>query len=733
MEKQPIQHRREHSDVLDSLPAGVLRCLNDSAFTILQTNQGFLKLFGFTENELAGQFHNSFLGMVHPSERQHFLAQAAGQLKKGSRFSFSFRAACKGGGYKLFAGSAALAQEDDSCFDCVLLDLSGARDAQEELTHSLERLQIIMDQISDIIFEWDIPNDTITYSPNWLEKFGYAPHYGGTEHIGSTFRHFHPDDAVSMAAGMEKIKGGAVQTMLDVRIRHANGRYIWCRLRAATQFDGAGRPLRAVGTIADIDEEKRLIDDLRKRAELDALTGLYNHAETEKRTRLHLDGRPDEICALFIIDVDDFKHVNDGQGHLFGDAVLSELAAGLKRLARKSDIIGRIGGDEFAMFLKGISSAEIAEEKARSLTKLFQNLLEGEKQPIEVTCSIGVALYPADGENFQALYHRADLALYQAKSRGKNQYAFFDAENMGAMERTGYSSLGAVIDSDQQAGGGSGDLVNYVFQILYDTSDIDRAIQATLEIVGRRFDVSRAYIFENSEDGKYTDNTYEWCNEGITPQKEFLQHYPYESVKGYRELFKENAIFYCRDVHSLTPEQTTLFESQGIRSTLQCALLEGTDFRGFIGFDECTGLRLWNKEEIGMLSLIAQMLTTFLLKKREADRDRRMMVQLNTILDTQNAYIYAIAQDTYQLLYFNHKTAAFDPAIQVGMTCYQALFGRNSPCERCPLTGAAEIYNPRYDIWSKVQVSTMKWGGSSAYLLTCFDITEYRRMQGPGN
>ena len=102
------------------------------------------------------------------------------------------------------------------------------------------------------------------------------------------------------------------------------------------------------------------MEDLRRRAELDALTGLYNHTETERRAGLYLEGRPETICAMFIIDVDNFKQVNDGQGHLFGDAVLAELAAGMKKLTRKSDVIGRIGGDEFAIFLKDVPSAPVS-------------------------------------------------------------------------------------------------------------------------------------------------------------------------------------------------------------------------------------------------------------------------------------------------------------------------------------------------------------------------------------
>ncbi len=721
---------QEGEAILNLIPGGVMQCRHDSDYSIVEVNEGFLGMFGFTREELAEQFQNRFLTMVHPSDRQNFLIEVDRQLNKGDRLSLSYRVLCKDGRYKWTASSAQLfGDEQEDRFFCIFLDLTEVRDAQEKLRLSLEHLEIIMNQSSDIIFEWDLAADTISFSPNWLEKFGYAPNYDGSLRKEEILRHFYPDDIEPMAELMEEVKKGVPNSVVDVRIRNEKDRYIWCRIRTATQYNAEDRPLRAVGTISDIDEEKRMLEDLRRRAELDALTGLYNHAEMESRAEQYLADKPETVCAMFVIDVDNFKLVNDRQGHLFGDAVLAELAAGMKKLTRKSDVIGRIGGDEFAMFLKDIPSSQTAEKKAQKLMTMFQQLFQGEKQSVEVTCSIGLAIYPWDGVDYQALYHCADLALYQAKSQGKNQYARYDAKSMAAVERIGYSSLGSAIDSNQTASGKTGDLVNYVFQILYDANDIDLAVEAILEIVGRRFDVSRAYVFENSACGEYTDNTYEWCNEGILPQKEFLQHYPYENVKGYQDLFRDNAVFYCRDIHALTPAQTALFESQGICSTLQCALYEGKEFRGFIGFDECTGLRMWNKEEIGMLSLIAQMLTTFLLKKREADRNEQIMVQLNTILDMQDAYIYAIRQETYELLYLNQKTLQLDPSAEVGMTCHQAFFGRRTPCESCPLTGATEVYNPQYHVWTRVQFSTMKWGDSSAYLINCADVTEYKRLQ----
>lgn len=723
------EHGKEYQTLLNNIPGGVQQCLNDEAFSLVEVNQGFLDLFGFSRREIMERFADRFIEMIHPADRARMRSEAKEKLGSGKKSTLHYRVLCKDGSYKWVMDSAQLIRSpngQDRIF-CVLMDVTESRNTQEQLRLSLELHQTIMDQAADILFVWDFQSDTISFSSNWQKKFGYLPSYHGLAKRDTVYRNIHPDDAQTLWESMLAAKNGRGFSTVEARVFNIEGRYIWCRFRATDQYDESGAPWKAVGVITDIDEEKRALDDLKKRAELDALTGLYNRSETEGRIRRHLAGQPQGLCAFFVIDVDNFKKINDGMGHLLGDAVLTELAVGIKKLTRQSDVVGRIGGDEFILFLKDLSCAEIAKEKADGLLEVFRNLFRREKQPVEVTCSIGVAVFPQDGEDFPSLYHSADLALYQAKSRGKNQYAFYDPNCRPPMDLAGHSALGASIDSDQHPAGGAGDLANYVFQILYDASDLDHAIELTLEIVGKRFDVSRAYIFENSEDGKSSSNTYEWCNEGIRPEKENLQQCAFSNAINYEDLFQEKSVFYCRDIHSLHPSLTEFFAQQGICSTLQCAMYYGTVFSGFIGFDECTGARMWTKEEVGSLSMISQMLAIFLQRKRATDHDRKLAMRLNAVLDAQDAYIYAIGRDTYELLYLNQKTRELDPAVRTGNLCYRAFFDRESPCGHCPLTGADEIHNPKYGLWTRVRVAPMQWGQSPAYLLSCFDITAYKK------
>lgn len=721
---------------MNKLPSGVMIHRPDERFTIEEVNDEFLRILGYAPGEELLVQGASFLEMVHPGDRAAIECRVFEQLCAGPVADGEFRVVCKGGTVKWVMARGRLGADPAGreLLFCTLMDITEQMNTREALRLSLERHQIIMDQTTDIIFEWDFASDAMLYSANWQKKFGYEPIDESVSTDLPAKSHIHPEDVGALKKVMADARRGAPYSTAEVRIRNAQGRHIWCRIRATDQYDEAGAPIKAVGVVTDIDEEKRMIEGLRHRAERDALTGLYNKDETRIQIERYLSVcEHSEISALLMVDVDDFKVVNDSKGHLFGDAALTALAAAMKRLARSTDVIGRIGGDEFAVFLKAIPSEAFALQKAQQLLSAFHQLFAGEKQAYDVSCSIGVALSPADGRAFQQLFRCADAALYQAKSEGKNRIARYEgASDVGYVGRTG-SALGAEIDSDRELPGDSEELIHYVFQVLYRTDDIEEAVPLIMEIAGKRYDVSRVYIFENTEDGQLTNNTFEWCNAGVQPEKQRLQNIPYAQMDDYEAHFNEEGIFYCRDIQQLPDSQRQLLESQAVRSVLQCAIRESGQFKGFVGFDECTGLRLWTRKEIAALTLISRLLSTFLLKKRAQDRDRAASLRMRDILDSQDAFIYAIDHRSYELLYLNKKTHDLDPRARAGMKCHQAFFGHAEPCAHCPVreamakgSGSNEFYNPQYGIWTEAHASRLRWDDRDAYLIACYDITPYK-------
>lgn len=729
----------------NSVPGGIFQCLFNEELTLLEMSEGFLHLIGYTRRQVHEELGDSLMRLIEPEDLKASLIEVENQLKVSNTKEIQYRLRHRDGHFINVLDRGTLLDDEfgRKAFYCIVVDVTKEKQMEKDLRLSLERYQIIINQTNDVIFEWDIPNDTLVVTSNWEKKFGKRKFGNGAslnevldnEH----FPTFAPEDMHLVYENIQRIKAGNPYLETELRIRHENGNYIWCRIRMTQQFDQDGKAVKVIGVLIDIDREMKQSQYLKKQAEQDALTGMYNKMTTHSLIRDYIQ-RENIPSALMIVDIDNFKLVNDSLGHLYGDAVLSNLARSMSNSFRDTDILGRIGGDEFLVFLKGVNTVESAQVNAEKILRLFEELRVSGKKHQDISCSIGIAMFPADGRDFATLYQRADYALYQAKDAGKNRYAFFDEGTMQrflAYQKNPSSSVTAKIDSNEENRVLNGEIVEYVFRILYNAKDIKKAVSTILEIVGNYFSVSRAYIFENTDDGRYCDNTFEWCGEGIEPQIQNLQKVSYEDDLGgcYYDNFDENNLFYCPDIRTLPQEQQNVLVPQGILSMLQCAITDNGEFRGYVGFDECKEHRYWTQDQIDMLSFISEIISTFLLKRRAREQYRQENEGLRSVLDNQNAWVYVIDPESRQLLFINQKTYEIAPDARIGMPCYKAFFRRDKRCENCPADQlrderkncTMEVYNPHLNVWSDADACRINWKGQEAIMLSCHDITKYKR------
>ena len=168
-------------------------------------------------------------------------------------------------------------------------------------------------------------------------------------------------------------------------------------------------------------EEQKLLDAAR----LDRMTMVYNRETAMETIRSILEQESDRRHALLMLDVDNFKALNDNMGHQAGDGFLVKLADRLKRAFRDTDVIGRIGGDEFFVFLRDVTELIQVEKKAEELLNIVMEVSK-EYLLVEVSGSVGISMYPENGKTLERLYARADAALYKAKHLGKNRYMAAD-------------------------------------------------------------------------------------------------------------------------------------------------------------------------------------------------------------------------------------------------------------------------------------------------------------------
>lgn len=170
----------------------------------------------------------------------------------------------------------------------------------------------------------------------------------------------------------------------------------------------------------DIDEEKKAEQELIDAAKYDQMTKLYNRETTMNYIQQTLEQCPEHIHALFMLDVDNFKSLNDTLGHQTGDEFLIELAKELQDSFRENDVVGRIGGDEFFAFMSRIHDKDVVERMAEEIIHNVRKVCA--KYPVvDLSASIGISMYPKHGMTVDELYAKADAALYQAKNLGKNQ------------------------------------------------------------------------------------------------------------------------------------------------------------------------------------------------------------------------------------------------------------------------------------------------------------------------
>lgn len=165
---------------------------------------------------------------------------------------------------------------------------------------------------------------------------------------------------------------------------------------------------------------------LQEKADTDLLTGLNNKLATERKIKEYIRDYPNSLAMMFVLDIDNFKKINDTLGHAFGDEVLRTLGKRIGVNFRVTDIIGRTGGDEFTIFLKDLKEDANTIRESKKLIHFFEDFQVGEYVKYSATASIGAAVFPAHGSDFESLYKAADQALYKAKKRGKNQLAFYD-------------------------------------------------------------------------------------------------------------------------------------------------------------------------------------------------------------------------------------------------------------------------------------------------------------------
>ncbi len=355
----------------------------EEAGAIDRVSSGLVRLFGCSDAE---QFRaltgNTFKGIVHPDDWEWVSASISEQMERSDSDYVRYRIIRADGEVRWVDDWGHLVEDASGTrwFYATIMDATERVREKEELRRANERLEILTALSNDVLFDIECGTGKAHVYGDFEGRFGRAPQQ---EDFVVNRRCQKPCELAITSHDLTPLMTQIGENSLvdfETSAPGADGEPVWYRYQSVVLYDEEGGPVRHVGRLLDTSEAAMRESQFRRKAERDSLTGLYNRAAALDRieTALRTENRP---CTLIVVDVDDFKAVNDTYGHPEGDYVLKKLAIFLSQVMRKEDIVARIGGDEFLIFAPGLATGPAAE---RVLEHLARGPFAGQRATDEV-------------------------------------------------------------------------------------------------------------------------------------------------------------------------------------------------------------------------------------------------------------------------------------------------------------------------------------------------------------
>jgi diguanylate cyclase (GGDEF)-like protein/PAS domain S-box-containing protein len=431
-----LEAEREFSAaVLDNLTGGFYLVGADGR--MMRWNPSFAAAVGYTDAEIGAMRPEDF---ISPGDRPVIVAAMREVLENGRDMTQEVEIVDRAGNVRPYLLTGRPVRIGGKvCMIGVARDITLRKRTEQQMVRAKERLDLALTSSSLALWDWDLKANRVYFNENWSGLLG-DPLRESTFSGDEVLKWNHPDDReVFRAAIGNAAKGVSEEFDCEYRVPNAAGEWIWVHSRGkVTHRDAEGGALRMTGTSTNISKRKAAEERAEYLATRDALTGLPNRVLLHDRLEQAVvnGARHHDGFAFMFIDLDRFKTINDSLGHHVGDELLKGVAQRLTSCVRASDTVARLGGDEFAVILENLSVDDGAQQVAEKMITAMAAPMLVEGQALNTSCSIGISLFPADGRDSATLMKNADVAMYYAKEKGRNNYQFFSAEmNTRAQER----------------------------------------------------------------------------------------------------------------------------------------------------------------------------------------------------------------------------------------------------------------------------------------------------------
>ncbi|MGN0153377.1 MAG: diguanylate cyclase domain-containing protein [Lachnospiraceae bacterium] len=596
-----------------SVRCGLSKHICDNALTLVWANDYFYKLFGYNQEEYQSLYGETLIPMIY-EEDLPLVVNSITSLVEDHEIDITFRIKHKSMPFRwvnLVAASLDNADSEDfPLANFVLNDVTNLKTAEMKADLEARKYEIISDISEEIPFEYEIKTDTITYAKKYETIFGRKSIYKNPQKKFIDAGYVSEDTVTSFSGIFDAARRGDSIHSTEYKLRNKTGSYEWHYSTFSLIYGQNNEPLRAVGILRNIDSMKKEQESLLKRAQTDSMTGLLNKATTETFVREHLkEIQSGAYDIVILVDIDDFKNINDTYGHLTGDEVIIDIAHTLMRFTFNDGFVGRIGGDEFLVYLPNILDPTLACEKAEKYANELRRKYPGDNGKPKVTLSIGIAATDVPIP-YSDLMEQADAAVYQAKINGKNGYVLYD----DSLERAVYHNE----RKDNQSHYNPVILSN-ALGILNENSDTVTRIQKALDYVGNAMNIDRIAIWEYQNDRNYLDKTFEWQSASYPyadTNTEKLSSVQWEEV----DTLSITGTYHTANIKAIKLNNFGKGTFAGVKEFMQSKFIYEGSTIGYIGYFNYSDEDVWSTETIETFNLFTKTLNGYMQCKFLEDR-----------------------------------------------------------------------------------------------------------------
>ncbi|MFI3253550.1 MAG: sensor domain-containing diguanylate cyclase [Eubacteriales bacterium] len=411
--KEKIQESDLYLTELVELSDNPVFVLNlEDNYRVAFGNERFFQFIRMNQEEFEQKHQSSFPTLLE--ENSHFNQTIERILKDSNECEFDLEFSFDKEFYFLFRFDAFRAQ--DNRLYGVLVSIKRQSELMKKIEYDQQYFDIMQEFSKDLLFRIDINKKTLVHRGDISNFVGLLPEMKNFPESMRDIRLIHPDDLEGYIAFIYRMIHGT-PAVYEPRFLFTNGEYERYRLQGKPLFDSDGVPVQVVGKSENI--QKYI--EIEKKANYDSLTTALNKQSFREliEETLRRAVQTDKFALLFL-DFDDFKNANDVMGHAFGDFLLETAGKRIINCVRNHDKVGRVGGDEFVVFFPHAPHEAAVLERAESILHSLRRPFNNGDQRYSIKASIGIALYPDHGGTYDELYRRADKALYESKSRGKD-------------------------------------------------------------------------------------------------------------------------------------------------------------------------------------------------------------------------------------------------------------------------------------------------------------------------